>query len=467
MTPLENTDSFIRNSAADQPARIFIDHSYTIGSGKSSGIERVVKSVMRECLEMSTAAQLPSVEPVISIDGGFYRLEQAQVDEFARAASLHRNVLEQASPQYRRVAENVCQFIPLEKLHKWLLPQPGHLGLFKLKHSYDEYQIRRRALRSCERVLPRSGDLFLLPDAYWVKRLSSTIWPAAQEARNSGAKIATLLYDLIPLTHPQFVGQERSTTFLSYLKRVANHSDLIVAISKTVRDEAKQFLRSVETPFDAFCDDIRAFKLGAELQLACGSVREEVTRVFDNERPPYLMVATFDPRKNHDLLLDAFDRLWDQDQNVNLCLVGRFGNKCTETIRRVHSHPKFGSRLRLFNDLTDAELHYCYRKARGVVFTSVVEGFGLPIVESLWHGQKTFASDTPIHREVGGEDCTYFGLSSPDSLVEVLLDWEKQALAGAKPSVTRKPTTWRDSTAELVAHCRSLFGRAESQDRAA
>ncbi len=102
----------------------------------------------------------------------------------------------------------------------------------------------------------------------------------------------------------------------------------------------------------------------------------------------------------------------------------------------------------------DAELHHCYNGARGVIFPSIVEGFGLPIVESLWFGKKTFVSDTPIHREVGGDDCCYFGLEHPTSLVSEMLAWEEQFAAGSTPPRRERPlTTWSQCTCQVFEHC--------------
>ncbi len=59
------------------------------------------------------------------------------------------------------------------------------------------------AVRGAQPIEPTSDDLFLLPDAYWPKR---GVWQAVEHARACGAMVATVLYDLIPVTHPQFVG---------------------------------------------------------------------------------------------------------------------------------------------------------------------------------------------------------------------------------------------------------------------
>jgi alpha-1,2-rhamnosyltransferase len=170
------------------------------------------------------------------------------------------------------------------------------------------------------------------------------------------------------------------------------------------------------------------------------------------------MVATLDPRKNHSLVLDAFDLLWQSGSDVEICFVGRVGSRCDDLIERIRNHPQLGLRLHLFDDLADCELHHCYRHSRGAVFPSIVEGFGLPIVEALWHGKKTFVSDTEIHREVGQDDCCYFDLNAPQSLVDCIVDWERTLSDDSSwHPPTRRPATWGDSSEQFLEQCFQLF----------
>lgn len=322
--------------------------------------------------------------------------------------------------------------------------------------------VRRRIAKESGHIRFQPGDLLLLPDAYWVNRLRSSVWPAAATARQQGCRVATVLYDLIPLTHPEFVGLKRRDAFLDYLKKAATHSDLLIAISKTVRDQVAEYLPSIEEASQPFCQDIRSFQLGAELETVTGRVRVSVQQLFRADQTPYLMVATFDPRKNHAYLLDAFEQLWQTQPELKLCLVGRIGSRCDDVVERIRKHPRLNRQLFLFDDLSDAELQHCYRRARGVVFASVVEGFGLPIVESLWYGKRTFVSDTPIHREVGQEDCCYFKLDDPRHLTNAIMEWERVlANSGRLPALpTRKPTSWRESAHQIMQHCIPLMQRA-------
>jgi O-antigen biosynthesis alpha-1,2-rhamnosyltransferase len=284
---------------------------------------------------------------------------------------------------------------------------------------------------------------------------------------------------LIPLTHPQYVGTKRMQGFKQYLHHAIENSDALIAISKTVQEDVQEYIRLNRSHFRRVPKDVLSFTLGAELSLVEGGIRSELQALFKRQRSlpegnigslapsnPYLMVATFDPRKNHHYLLDAFDRIWQNRSDLKLCLIGRVGSLCADVIDRIEHHPRLNKQLFLFNDIKDCELQYCYQNCRGVIFPSIVEGFGLPIVESLWFGKRTFASDTPIHREVGQKDCIYFDLESPDSLVQQIEAWEAVAdRTNTLPS--RKLTSWEDSSRQLMDQCLAVHGRLRMGEPAA
>lgn len=446
--------------------RIFIDATYTLASGKNSGIERVVRSLLRESDQLADSGAIPKPQSIISIDGKFYAPNAQQLAMFCQPAAMHANVMAQMPWLYRVAAGAVCTAIPSRRLRKWTLPQAGHLGLFKLPHNWFESHVRRQITQQCTPLDFQPGDLILLPDAYWVNRLRSSVWAAAGRVREQGGMVATLLYDLIPLTHPEFVGLKRHAAFLDYLKKTVEHSDLLLAISATVRDQVTSFLPTIAEPDQPICRDVRAIQLGAELESISGPVRQAVRDLFATDQAPYLMVATFDPRKNHRFLLDAFELLWEDQPELKLCLVGRIGSRCDELVQRIIQHPRLGKSLFLFSDLSDAELHHCYKGARGVIFPSIVEGFGLPIVESLWFGKKTFVSDTPIHREVGAEDCTYFDLDHPRSLVASILEWEVDLAEGMEPPHSdRQLATWSQCARQVFEHCEQAAAERLSSPR--
>jgi glycosyltransferase involved in cell wall biosynthesis len=293
-------------------------------------------------------------------------------------------------------------------------------------------------------------DVLLLPDAYWA---CGEVWPAVERARAAGAMSVPVVYDLIPMQHPEIYGADGAAMFRRYLAAVVAHADLIVTISETVARDLTAETSAVRFPRRA--PEIVPWRLGCDLSDAGGVVRPGMRALFDNRLPdsPFLTVGAIEPRKNHGFILDAFERLWEDaaTSHVRLAIVGRPGFKSGPALRRIKSDPRYGSKLFLLSDLDDAEIDHAYRHARAVVFGSIAEGFGLPIVEALRHGQTVIASDLPIHREVGGEACDYFELTGPDRLADAIASHEdRHRSAPASRRFGPEPATWASAAARLI-----------------
>jgi glycosyltransferase involved in cell wall biosynthesis len=308
----------------------------------------------------------------------------------------------------------------------------------------------------------RDGDLLLLPDAYWA---CGEVWPAVEQARAAGALSVPIVYDLIPLQHPEIYGADGAAMFRRYLAAVIAHADLIVTISESVARDLAAALPGFRFPRRG--PEIVPWRLGCDLEGVRGDVRPEVRDLFAGRLPasPYLAVGAIEPRKNHAFMLDAFERLWADPAtaHVRLAIAGRPGFKSESTLRRIKSDPRYGTRLFLLSDLDDAEIEHAYRHARAVVFASIAEGFGLPIVEALRHGQTVITSDLPIHREVGGTACDFFSLSSPDRLAAAIAGHEARHHSSA---ATRRdgipPLTWADAAARLLDLVRERLDATEA-----
>jgi glycosyltransferase involved in cell wall biosynthesis len=69
--------------------------------------------------------------------------------------------------------------------------------------------------------------------------------------------------------------------------------------------------------------------------------------------------------------------------------------------------------------ISDSELEWCYKHCELLLAPSLIEGFGLPIVEAMFHHCRVVCSDIPAFREVGGSYCHYvpLGASAEDAFV--------------------------------------------------
>lgn len=135
------------------------------------------------------------------------------------------------------------------------------------------------------------------------------------------------------------------------------------------------------------------------------------------DRPFFLHVGTLQPRKNIPVLLDALARLGRPD--AWLVLVGGKGWLYDEIFERVRELG-LAERVRFAGYVDDAELPLWYNAAAALVFPSLYEGFGLPIVEALACGAPVIAADTSSLPEAGGTAALYFDPHDADALAAQL-----------------------------------------------
>jgi glycosyltransferase involved in cell wall biosynthesis len=202
---------------------------------------------------------------------------------------------------------------------------------------------------------------------------------------------------------------------------------------------------------------VSVITLGADIEASFPSegLPEDVEKVFLEiaRRPTILMVGTIEPRKGYLQTLRAFERLWQQDCNVNLVIIGRRGWKTDSLQQKIRSHSQKNIRLWWFENGSDELLKRLYNVASGVIVSSEAEGFGLPLVESILHGLPVLARDIDVFREVAGDAVTYFDSDDAYSLSLSIKNWLIGINSGEIRSQDISVTSWHDSAKQL---CRSL-----------
>jgi alpha-1,3-rhamnosyl/mannosyltransferase len=135
-----------------------------------------------------------------------------------------------------------------------------------------------------------------------------------------------------------------------------------------------------------------------------------------------LCVATIEPRKNIDLLLDTYGELPSAMRNqFPLVLIGSEGWQSGPLHDRIRTCCVEGW-LHYLKFVSEADLPILYAGARLFVYPSRYEGFGLPVLEAMASGVPVIASTDPALAEVGG-DATL--LITPDDRVAFTLTLEQ------------------------------------------
>ena len=436
------------------PRRIFIDFTQTYPSPYNTGIQRVVRKLV-DILPAVTARCGVECYATVWRDGQFYIYDPKRVDNVTpRVADFKRDMTCRLPAGYRKSVERLCRAPGLKAVRSSLLPEAGHLGAYNVP--VQAYVAVRKLLRD-KPIEFRRGDCMLLSECYWGDM--RVVWESAVRLKSQGLFLQSIIYDLIPLTHTHYFDEHTATNFNAYFQGLVRDSDVLTTISKTVQGQVHERLADVCPT--APRSRIASFRLGAEVSNRRGIVRDEVVAALAGGEKVHLMVSTIEPRKNHATVLEAFARLWDRGSRERLLLVGRVGWNVEPVMQRIRDLQAAGRPLSVFHDLSDVEVDYCYEHCGDVIYPSVTEGFGLPIVEALWHQKPTIASDTPIHREVGRDDCFYFETLDAESLIAAV---QRAAASAASGHQRSRPhcTTWRESCEELFEVLKDAYARRDT-----
>ena len=429
--------------------RVLMDVTDSVRNRGKTGIQRVCRSLCHASREIEAEYGIPCVPVSIHHDRFFYAKQifgEFSFDEacFDRLATASGKLRSQVRRQCARISPDLDDFVcrVATRIRKTLYPKSLVRSVVE---GYGDR--RRRWFRAKDEVIPQFGDALVLMDSSWNLPIDAGV----VRAKSAGSLILPVVHDLIPLRFNEFhqpVVRERFEKWFAFLVEQADH---FLSVSNATSDDVREL--SARYRADAKQAEYQSFRLGASFTAEQNlKVRPRIRAIFDDGLPVFLNVSTVEPRKNQTYLLDAFEKLWGGPQQAKLVIAGKAGWMSEDLQRRLQRHPKKDQWLFWIQDATDQEISFLYQQARAFLFPSIIEGFGLPIIESLYHRTPVFASDTKIHREVGKTRCQYFSLDEQASLVKLV----SQAIHSPKPTLEEiEVLDWK-------ASCRQLLDRVIS-----
>jgi glycosyltransferase involved in cell wall biosynthesis len=262
------------------------------------------------------------------------------------------------------------------------------------------------------------GDRFLMLSDSW--NAFEILAPVIAAIRANGGEIISCIFDLIPELHPWACHEVTVPRYRAWLRRGLIESDGFIAISQTVADELADYVEQHRLPHRQGLK-IGWFHCGADIPVAATRApRDRICAAVSGAAPAFLSVGTIEPRKGHRVALAAFECLWREGVSARLVIVGRRGWFEEAVVATITGHAEFGRRLFWLDDVEDSELAYLYENVAALVLPSFAEGFGLPIVEAARHGRPVICSDIPVFREVGRDGAAYFHVNDPDALAATI-----------------------------------------------
>lgn len=299
-----------------------------------------------------------------------------------------------------------------------------------------------------------AGDFFLGLDLnHQIPRVHQSF---LEKMHRHGVNIHFVVYDLLPIQFPQFCEQQHSVNLaVAEWMSVISSFDGAICISQSVAEDLALWIE--KNPRTSQRDfKIDWFHLGADIessQPTMGFNRDDLnTLAHLKTNPSFLMVGTLEPRKGHELVLDAFEKLWKADININLVLVGKRGWLVDSLVKRLRNHKELGKRLFWLEAISDECLEMAYSGSSCLIAASYGEGFGLPLIEAAQHKLPIICRDIPVFREVAGENAFYFNATNSEQLAESLKQWLDLYKKDQHPRSDSMPwLTWRQSASQLLS----------------
>lgn len=416
-----------------KPKVCYLDCTETITYNNNTGIQRCVRNILSRLASVQ-ARHETVVYPVIAIMGKYYRYDISRNARMVRILSngfaAIRNMLDSLRTRLgggspltgtKTNSDQANNYVSFIQVCRRIMPL-----FYWVAYQLDGVLVERRSIRIGD------GDILFIADAFWNEN-------TLQALDNYRCKnVYLLLYDVIPLMVPQLCDDSHVYNFKNNFDGIVSRLTGIITISRSEMANVAAYCTFINT--NIIYD---YFYLGADFvedygENVLNSVVEDVFR----QGSVYIIVGTIEPRKNHECVLEAFETLWRRGLDVTLCIIGKIGWKSSEILTRIRHHSQLGKKLFMLNGISDQELVYCYARCTGVVFASLAEGFGLPLVEGMHSGKLVLASDIPVFREVGGDYPAYFSPHDPSQLVSLVTKIENGEIRLPSP---RSWITWDES----------------------
>jgi glycosyltransferase involved in cell wall biosynthesis len=333
-------------------------------------------------------------------------------------------------------------------LARWNGPQFPELGSITSVLAARLGLLPKRVLHSEE---PLEGHWLLVPE---VTHITPHATPPTRDVvtycRTHGMRLAFVFYDALPLKHALYAAQREPHE--RYMAEIAE-GDVIFPISQHSGGDLQSFLASKgegkNKPIVAACP------LPGEFP---GVPRAQEAHAGSTHPLRILSVGSIDRRKNQAALIEAFVQWHDAHPTVpaTLTLVGGLSPETAPAVKRATAR----SDVRFLATVDDAALIALYRSASFSVFPSLDEGFGLPILESLWFGRPCICANFGAMSEAAaGGGCVTVDTRSVDAIREAigrLAGDESLRMRLSREAVGREIGTWHSYAAALVARLRQV-----------
>lgn len=221
-------------------------------------------------------------------------------------------------------------------------------------------------------------------------------------------KMVVTIHDLIFKSHPHFYKGIDRTIYNLKIKNAIKKADHIVCTSaQTLEHLRKEYKVTKQTSVIYQHSSWKEPSIGEPI----------ITDKY------YIYVSSFEQRKNHRVLIEAFNLIKNKTDK-KLLLVGRLKESFNEVKDLVQKNG-LTEKVILKTEAKLNEIQNYLKYASGFIYPSLIEGFGIPLIEAMHFSLPIAASNIPVFNEIGGDSIQYFDPLSSKEMSESILKLEE------------------------------------------
>lgn len=273
--------------------------------------------------------------------------------------------------------------------------------------------------------------------------------------------VVSVIYDLQYRYHPQFFEMEDRLARERNFKEACRLADRLVCISEYVRSTVLE--NSDLLPENVVSIPIRLFD---RLQKPDPEIIKVSLQKYGLEANDFLLYpANFWPHKNHLMLFTAFGmfRSRHPESKLSLLCTGAPSGRM-ETLQKATRGMGLNPWIHFLGFLSENEFAALLSSCRALIFPSLYEGFGMPVLEAMAFGKPVLCSNVTSLPEVGGDAVIYFDPRKPTEILKAIESIEEDS--GLVIELIERGKTHLSSfgnAAQMAAEYLVVFRDAEKQ----
>ena len=231
------------------------------------------------------------------------------------------------------------------------------------------------------------------------------------------------VHDLLHRAYPQFLSADEVAHREAFFAHAAQCADIFICNSEFTRDSLLS-----EYP------NIRPEQCAVIPILLANRLNQVAAAETDLPPRPFLLYpANFWPHKNHRMLLTAFNMLCHHCPEIELDLLFTGSEMPAQaTIKNEVQQMGLSERIHFAGHVSEGELRTFYESSLGLIFPSLYEGFGMPLLEAFDFNKPVLCAAAGSLPEVGGAAVLTFDPRKPAEMMQVMRRLASEPILAAK-----------------------------------